>query len=127
MSATTSLVTGVDFAVIPTRDFDRAVDFYENVLGLERSIQYGSHPGMEFETGNLTLAVMQLEFFGIEFSTAGAIALRVDDAFAAREQLEARGVEFSGHVDSGACHQIFFSDPDGNPLILHQRYAPRDS
>jgi catechol 2,3-dioxygenase-like lactoylglutathione lyase family enzyme len=127
MSTTTSLVTGVDFAVIPTRDFDRAVDFYENILGLERSIQYGSHPGMEFETGNLTLAVMDLEFFGGTNAPAAPIALRVDDAFAAKEALEAHGVEFGPHVDSGACHQIFFADPDGNPLILHQRYKPREA
>jgi len=23
------------------------------------------------------------------------------------------------------CHQAFFSDPDGNTLILHHRYAPK--
>jgi catechol 2,3-dioxygenase-like lactoylglutathione lyase family enzyme len=120
-------VTGVDFALIPTRDFDRAVEFYGNVLGLEKGQRYGKHPGQEFETGNLTLAVMEIEKFGQPFSNASAIALRVDDAFAARAELEAKGVEFGGHIDSGVCHQIFFADPDGNPLILHQRYAPRSS
>jgi hypothetical protein len=29
-------------------------------------------------------------------------------------------------VDTGVCHMAFFSDPDGNTLLLHQRYAPRD-
>jgi predicted enzyme related to lactoylglutathione lyase len=54
------------------------------------------------------------------------IALRVDDVAAARERLEAEGVEFHGAiVDSGVCHQAYFADPDGNPLILHHRYAPR--
>lgn len=27
-------------------------------------------------------------------------------------------------LDSGVCHQAFFADPDGNLLILHNRYAP---
>jgi hypothetical protein len=27
-------------------------------------------------------------------------------------------------IDSGVCHQAIFSDPDGNPLALHHRYAP---
>jgi len=27
-------------------------------------------------------------------------------------------------MDSGVCHQAIFTDPDGNPLILHHRYAP---
>ena len=54
------------------------------------------------------------------------IALQVDDVKATREKLEAKGVEFRGDIlDSGVCHQAFFADPDGNPLNLHHRYAPR--
>jgi hypothetical protein len=53
------------------------------------------------------------------------VALHVDDVAAAREALEAKGVAFRGEIlDSGVCHQAFFADPDGNPLILHHRYAP---
>ena len=53
------------------------------------------------------------------------IALRVPDVAAAREALEAAGVEFSGETfDTGVCHMAFFSDPDGNALMLHHRYAP---
>jgi hypothetical protein len=83
-------------------------------------------PAGEFETGTLTLAVMQSDAFGQEFRRSGsAIALRVDDVAAARERLEAQGVRFHGDtIDSGVCHQAFFADPDGNPLVLHHRYAP---
>jgi hypothetical protein len=28
--------------------------------------------------------------------------------------------------DSGVCHNAVFTDPDGNVLMLHHRYAPRD-
>lgn len=122
-------ITGVDFAIVQTQDFDRAVDFYENTLGLERSIQYGSHPGMEFETGSLTLAVLEIEKFGQPFTVSkSAIMLRVDDVPAAKEELEGKGVPFHGDIiDSGVCHQAFFSDPDGNTLGLHHRYTPRGS
>jgi catechol 2,3-dioxygenase-like lactoylglutathione lyase family enzyme len=120
-------ITGVDFAYIPTTDFDRAVDFYGNVLGLEESARYGQHPGVEFETGSLTLAVIQSEAFGQPFErNANGIALRVDDVPKAREELEAKGVEFvADTIDSGVCHMAFFRDPDGNELLLHHRYAPR--
>ena len=37
MSAT-SLVTGVDFAMIPTRQFETAIAFYGETLGLPRSV-----------------------------------------------------------------------------------------
>jgi catechol 2,3-dioxygenase-like lactoylglutathione lyase family enzyme len=56
----------------------------------------------------------------------GHIALGVEDVAAARAELEATGVEFSGEtLDSGVCHMAFFRDPDGNDLMLHHRYAPR--
>jgi predicted enzyme related to lactoylglutathione lyase len=120
-------VTGVDFAYIPTIDIDRAVEFYGNVLGLPESARYGQMPGVEFETGNLTLAVIQSEAFGQKFErNANGIALRVDDVPSAREELEAKGVEFiADTIDSGVCHMAFFKDPDGNELLLHHRYAPR--
>ena len=54
------------------------------------------------------------------------IALQVDDVAAARTELESRGVTFRGEIiDSGACQQAIFEDPDGNTLDLLHRYAPR--
>jgi predicted enzyme related to lactoylglutathione lyase len=120
-----SLIKGTDFITLPSRDIDAAVDFYENVLGLRRSKQWGEMPAFEFETGNLTIAVMQTDAFGLEFSPHSCpVELRVDDVAAARAQLESRGVGFQGEIlDSGVCHQSFFSDPDGNALAIHHRYA----
>ena len=49
----------------------------------------------------------------------------VDDVAAARAELEAAGVGFPAEtMDSGVCHMAHFSDPDGNVLMLHHRYAP---
>lgn len=126
MGADGRLVTGTDFVTIGTRDIDRAVAFYRDVLGLEQSKQWGSMPACEFETGNLTIALMQTDAFGIEFSpTTVPIALHVEDFEGARAELESRGVEFKGDtIDSGACYQAIFEDPDGNVLDIHHRYAP---
>ncbi len=126
MATATSLITGTDFVTVATDDFDRAVEFYGTVLGLPNSARYGQMPGAEFETGNLTIAVMESKAFGIEFATnRNPIALRVEDIAAARATLEERGVQFADQIDSGVCHMAFFRDPDGNALMLHQRYAPR--
>lgn len=126
MTTTTSLVTGVDFICVPTRDFDAAAEFYDKVLGLEVSKRWGSMPAGEFETGSLTIALMQSDAFGIEFQPhTHPIALHVDDVEAARAELEARGVTFGADtMDSGVCHMAHFKDPDGNSLMLHHRYAP---
>ncbi len=129
MTTQTSVVTGTDFITVATKDIDAAMDFYGNVLGLPLSKRWGEMPAAEFETGTLTIAVMQSDAFGIEFRTNNhPIALRVDDVEAARAELESRGVQFkSDIIDSGVCHQTFFEDPDGNVLGLHHRYAPRDA
>jgi predicted enzyme related to lactoylglutathione lyase len=119
-------VTGVDFICVPTQDFEKADAFYGETLGLERSKQWGEMPAREFETGSLTIAIMQSDAFGQEFRPHGhPIALHVDDVEAARSELEEKGVTFvRDTIDSGVCHMAIFSDPDGNTLMLHHRYAP---
>ncbi len=121
------LITGTDFITVATRDFDAAVAFYGGVLGLEESKRWGQMPGAEFETGNLTIALMQSDAFGIEFRANNhPVELRVEDFEAAKAELESRGVEFKGEtLDSGVCFQAFFEDPDGNALAIHHRYAPK--
>jgi len=116
----------VDFVAIPTRDRERAVRFYEETLGLERNPN-SSERWVEFETGNVTLAIVAPEEMGIDFSPLpfGAIALRVPDVAAAKKTLQEAGVEFKGEIfDSGVCNGAVFTDLDGNGLLLHRRYAP---
>jgi catechol 2,3-dioxygenase-like lactoylglutathione lyase family enzyme len=120
------LVKGTDFVFLATRDWKRAVDFYGRVLGLP-ILDYEKIPGGEFETGNLTLQVVESAAIGRDFERApNPVALHVDDVEAARAELESRGVQFQDQtIDSGVCHMAFFQDPDGNQLCLHHRYAPR--
>jgi predicted enzyme related to lactoylglutathione lyase len=127
MSTSTSLITGVDFVSIPATNLAESMDFYENVLGLEAGKTWGQENplGAEYETGTVTLALMDVARLGIEFSaTSVPIEFQVDDVPAAREQLEAKGVKFvTDLIDSGVCHQAIFVDPAGNSLALHHRYA----
>jgi predicted enzyme related to lactoylglutathione lyase len=120
-------VTGVDFAYIPTTDIERAVEFYGTTLGLSRSVHMPERGFAEFETGNLTLSLMEPEKMGLEFKLNGnALALHVEDVARARATLESRGVSFAGDIfDTGVCHMAFFADPDGNALMLPHRYTPR--
>lgn len=121
------LVTGVDFVPIPTRDLDGAVEFYGSTLGLERSAYRPDRGFAEFETGNLTLNLVESELMGLQHApNANAIALHVEDIEQARATLESRGVSFAADtIDTSVCHMAFFADPDGNALMLHHRYAPR--
>ena len=121
------MISGVDFFGLPTRDLETAVRFYGETLGLERSAYRPDRHHAEFETGNLTLNIMNSEKMGLPHVTnQNALALHVDDVAAERERLESAGVQFMGDVvDTGVCHMAFFADPDGNALMLHHRYAPK--
>jgi catechol 2,3-dioxygenase-like lactoylglutathione lyase family enzyme len=119
-------VTGTDFVFLPISDFERSEAFYTGVLGLECSKRYNGGVGGEFETGNLTIQVVDTARIGMDIApSTGAIALHVDDVEEARTELESQGVKFAAEtMDSGVCFQAYFRDPDANALILHHRYAP---
>jgi catechol 2,3-dioxygenase-like lactoylglutathione lyase family enzyme len=112
----------VDFVSVPTRDYDRAVAWYRDVLGLPVSV----YDHAEVETPNVTLSFWLPEEQGEPFvPNENGIALRVADVHAAVEEVRAAGGEVLGIEDSGVCRMGFVKDPDGNVVILHRRYAPR--
>ena len=129
MRSTPEFVRGVDFVGVPTRDIARAATFYGEILGLPRSVYNEERHFSEYETGNLTISVYNAEKMGIGHEVnPNPIALHVDDVAAARTLLEERGVNFHGEIiDTGVCHMAMFADPDGNRLMLHRRYAPRET
>ena len=120
-------VERADFVAVPVQDLNRADEFYGNTLGLQRNPN-SSERWVDYELGNVTLALVSPEAMGPDFQARGhqmPIGLRVPDVAAARAKLEAEGVEFHHEtIDSGVCHIANFSDPDGNALMLHRRYAP---
>ena len=121
-----SIVAGVDFVSLPTTDYERAARFYGKTLGLPCIETYDRVPGGEFQAGNLTVQVFDFAAIGRPGGPSQyPVALKVEDIEAARATLEDRGVTFLDAFDSGVCHNAIFNDPDGNVLMLHQRYAPK--
>jgi catechol 2,3-dioxygenase-like lactoylglutathione lyase family enzyme len=120
-------VERTDFVSVPVTDVERATGFYRDTLGLEQ-VSVDGWP--EFQLGeNVSLYLIDPTNIGSTFQGphTAHIALRVPDVADTRRELEQRGVEFEGEtLDTGVCHMAFFRDPDGNQLMLHRRYAPRD-
>ena len=119
-------VERVDYIRVPVRDIDEASRFYGGLLGLRRNPNSPADDWVEYEAGNLTLAVMTPHTHEYEFAALppSTIALRVADVAAARAKLEAAGLEVGDLWDSGACKGAGVSDPSGNRILLHRRYAP---
>ena len=126
MATNAQLLNGVDFIAFPVKDYEVAREFYGETLGLPFGKPWGNLPAGEFETGTVTIALMQVDAFKIDFSpNTTPLEFHVDDYDAARAELESRGVEFvTDTIDSGVCKQAIFQDPDGNALAIHHRYAP---
>jgi catechol 2,3-dioxygenase-like lactoylglutathione lyase family enzyme len=119
-------VEHVDFVSLPSRNIQRARRFYLETLGLPHETD--TPVGFEVKAGQLTLSVWEPEKIDLPFApNPNEVALRVKDVEAARKTLEQKGVKFKEEtLDTGVCHMAFFEDPDGNALMLHRRYAPRD-
>jgi catechol 2,3-dioxygenase-like lactoylglutathione lyase family enzyme len=117
------MITKLDFVAIPSTDADRSRAFYLEILGLRPD----SHGKYEFWVGETCCGIWEPGRLGMPFAPQknGHLALHVDDVAAARSELEAKGVQFAGDTfDTGVCQMAFFTDPDGNDLMLHHRYAP---
>lgn len=121
------MITSLDFVAVPSTDPDRTIAFYTETLGLKKD----EHSDYEFWVGETCFAIWEparMSPSGDAFAPQkfAHIALHVDDVAAARAELEGKGVEFFGEIlDTGVCKMALFADPDGNDLMLHNRYAPR--
>ena len=117
------MITKADFIGVPSQDAERSRSFYVETLGL----QPDDNSRFEFWAGETCFSIWEPEKFGMSFAPQKNAhpALHVDDVPAARVELEGKGIEFAGEtMDTGVCHMAFFTDPDGNDLMLHGRYAP---
>jgi catechol 2,3-dioxygenase-like lactoylglutathione lyase family enzyme len=105
----------VDFIAVPVSDLARSDEFYGQTLGLGRNPNSSGERWVEYETGNLTIALSQY---------GGGVGIGVPDVDEARREVESAGVELRDTFDSGVCNGAGFADPDGNRMLLHYRYAP---
>ena len=118
------LINSLDFVAVPSRNATHSHSFYVDTLGLRPD----DRAKFEFWVGDTCFGIWEPEAAGMPFApqTSAHLALHVDDVAAARAVLEEKGVQFTGDTfDTGVCHMALFTDPDGNSLMLHNRYAPR--
>jgi catechol 2,3-dioxygenase-like lactoylglutathione lyase family enzyme len=118
------MISKLDFVGVPSTDADRSRAFYVDTLGL-RPDEHGRY---EFWVGGTCFGIWEPQQQGMPFAPQknAHLALHVDDVAAARAELESKGVQFLGDtIDTGVCHMALFTDPDGNDLMLHHRYAPQ--
>lgn len=119
-------VERVDYVRVPATDIEAAKRFYGGILGLRENPNSPGDDWIEYEAGNVTLAVMTPHTHDYEFEPLppATIALRVPDVAEAKATLEAAGLDVGEVWDSGKCNGVGVTDPAGNRILLHRRYAP---
>jgi catechol 2,3-dioxygenase-like lactoylglutathione lyase family enzyme len=118
-------VERLDYVRVPVTDMEAANHFYGDVLGLRRNPNSPDDDWVEYEAGNATLAVMTPHTHEYEFAPLppATIALRVTDVAEAKAKLESAGLDVGEMWDSGVCQGVGITDPAGNRILLHHRYA----
>jgi len=121
-----------------TTNVEAMDEFYRSVMDLDREATVGQgrvtsqgYPGkVAFVTDGTTQMHIAEKDLGVAFRTGqainpverGHIAFRTDDIEGFKKRLKEKGVPFSdfGTWAMNGWHQIFFHDPDGNIIEVHQ-------
>ena len=104
------MIKKIQNVTFPVSNLKRAVDFYENVLGLKKTGEWGNYA--IFDVGGVELALEPNEKF--------LIFLRVDDVDEAYKIYKEKGVKFVTEPKDQhwGGRTAEFADPDGNTFIL---------
>ena len=122
-------------AALYVDDLNRAEAFYSDVLGLPvLRREAGRH--VFFQVGDSVLLVFHaaetlkgttLPAHGASGPGHVALGIRRGELQGWRDRLEKHGLAIEKLVDwPHGGSSLYFRDPDGNTLMLHHRYAPRE-
>src|SRR5262249_42031019 len=125
----TEMLEKVFYTSVLVSDQDRALDFYTNVLGLEKRVENPTPDGLRFLTvgveGDDFMLVLWPGVPGRAEPTMGrrppSVTIETDDCQKTVEQLKSRGVEFVSDVLEFPWGYVAqFEDPDGNLLQVRE-------
>ena len=122
-----------------TENVNRMNEFYRNILKLDEAnddlpvlekergyagdVAFRSDGDIQFHLANKDMEVGFKTGHAVNPVHTGHIAFRTDDLEAFKGHLDEMGVHYSdfGNVAVKGWHQIFFYDPDGNVIEVHQK------
>jgi len=112
------MVKGVANVWVPVRDMDRAIGFYRDTLGLD--LVMDSPQWSELDANGLSLGLNAREPRGAAADGGAVISFRSEDIDADVDELQRKGVQFTGTVTSYDWGRIApFKDSEGNDLQLY--------
>lgn len=113
-----ALLDGIDTVFYQVCSMDRAIDFYEGVLGLKLLRREG-RDWAELEVGEDVLALSG-ELATRPHQGGATVLLRTADIAAVESHLSEHGVQKGRVEEMGGASTLAFFDPDGNQLLAIQ-------
>ncbi len=119
-------INEIGFVSYPTKDIKKACEFYEGVLGLKKTSDFGEDPTggkwVEFEIGNgAALGLGQMDGW-LPNEGGGCAAFEVEHFDNAISKLKENNVVFTMEaMETPVCHMAVCKDLDGNSFIIHKR------
>jgi len=114
----------LELVQVPVSDVDRAKSFYVGQIGFDDDHDHQVSDDLRFvqltPPGSACSIALTSGAHGMQPGSFEGLQLVVDDAHAARAELDERGVEVSEVQDLPWGRFVFFSDPDGNGWALQQ-------
>ena len=116
--------TKIAFTGIPVTDMKRARAFYEGVLNLQVSGEFGEGVWIEYDVGPDTLALGSVGDQWLPSEQGTSVAIEVDDFDEAIRKLKVAVIRFAAEpMETPVCWMAVVQDPDGNKVIIHKLKA----
>lgn len=115
MSDQSQLFEGIDTVFYQVCDMDRAIEFYEGLLGLKLLRREG-RDWAELEAGDAVLSLSG-ELATRPHQGGATVVLRAPDLGAVEARLAEGGVQRGPIEDMGGARMLQFFDPDGNEIV----------
>jgi catechol 2,3-dioxygenase-like lactoylglutathione lyase family enzyme len=120
-------INRLDHLVLTVSDIDKTVDFYTNVLGMEKEIFKGSRVALKFGNQKINLHKLGAEFepkaFNVKDGSADLCFIIETPLIEAKNYIESLGIEIEEGIVSrtgalGEIESIYLRDPDKNLIEL---------
>jgi catechol 2,3-dioxygenase-like lactoylglutathione lyase family enzyme len=117
----------LEVVTVPVSETERAKDFYANTLGFQVDIDVQLSPTLRFVQltppgSNCSIHIGD-GMSPMQPGSLKGLILVVDNAEAAKAELERNGLQLSDIEEQSWGRQVYFSDPDGNSWTLQESYA----
>ena len=115
------MITSLAFIVYPVSDIAAARRFYEGILGLRLTWEFGGE-WFEYDLGDATFALTKPDAEHPVPVRGALAAFEVDDLDAEVARLKTRGIPLAREIsETLVCRFASVRDPDGSEVLLHQR------